>query len=713
MLVLRDLHLAFGGDVLYSGLSWTIRPGERVGLVGPNGAGKSTLLRVIAGQQAVDAGEVSREGGTTVGYLSQDTQEHGTAATPLAEAMHAFDDVLALEAEERDILAKMDGHTDHDSDAYHALLARFDRVHSQLVTREAHSVQARTEAVLSGLGFRADEMERPLASFSGGWRMRVALARLLLQAPDVLLLDEPTNHLDIESIDWLEEYLKGYPGAVVLVSHDRYFLDRMTNKTAELVRGGIDEYAGNYSFYLEAREERRRHWQAEYDNQQKTIAEAERFIARFRAKATKASQAQSRIKMLERLERIPPPPPEAGHIRFRFPDAPPSGRLVAELGVFSKAYPSPDGGEVRVFEKAGPVVLERGDKVALVGKNGAGKSTLARMILGTEPFEGTRQLGARVVAAHFAQHQAEALNPSLTALDALREVARGQSETELRSLLGAFLFSGDDVFKPVAVLSGGERSRLALARTLLSPANLLVLDEPTNHLDIASKAVLAEALRQYSGTFVLVSHDRHFIDAVASKVWYVQDGRVAAYEGTYTEAQWQREHGTAARAAVQATPAPAHAPAVSAPAASAPATGGEVRRRKTKEEKRREAEERNARYRAQQASGGTPGGPSGPSPLPPPGAPAAGAPAPAAAARGGRAAALSPAKARRELERVEKTIAEKEAAKTEAEAALADPALYADAPRFQETLAAHARLEAEVAELYARWEALSLAAEAS
>ena len=693
MLFVRDLSLAFGGRQLFDRLSWTIRAGDRVGLVGPNGTGKSTLLRVIAGEQGVDGGEVVREGGATVGYLRQDTQEQDTGASPLDEALHAFDDVKRLEAEEAQLQAAMDATTDYTSDAYATLVERFAAVHERLVALEAHTAESRAAQILSGLGFTADEMRRPLATFSGGWRMRVVLARMLLGRPDILLLDEPTNHLDIESIDWLETYLQSYPGAVVLVSHDRYFLDRMTTRTADLVRGQIDDYAGNYSFFLEARVERRAHWQAQYDNQQKTIAEAERFIERFRAKSTKASQAQSRIKMLEKLERVPPPPPEAGTIRFRFPDPPASGRHVVELSTFSKTYPAPEGGAVRVFDHAGPLGLERGDKVALVGKNGAGKSTLARMLLGTETFDGERREDGRAEIAHFAQHQAEAIPGHLTVFGAVHEVARGQSDTQLRSLLGAFLFSGDDVNKEVRVLSGGERSRLALARTLLSPANVLVLDEPTNHLDIVSKEVLAEALRQYTGTFVLVSHDRHFVDAVATSTWYVEDGTVRVYDGPYSEAQWQRERGTAASqrgaesgergAATPVAPRPSPAPLPASPAAppaspAAKSSGG----KKSKEDKRREAEARNQLY--QMMKGGA---------VP-------------------DAAALGPDLARRALDLLEQSIEEKEAEKAALEAALADPALYARPGDFAATTKKHEAAAAELSDLMGRWERLAAQVEA-
>ncbi len=677
MLILRDIHLAFGGRVLFDGLGWTVRGGERVGLVGPNGAGKSTLLRVISGEQPIDRGEVIREGGATVGFLRQDTQEQDTSISPLEEALHAFDDVIRLEAEAERLTVAMEDHPDHTTDDYFKLVERFSKVHDRLVTREAHTAEARAATVLSGLGFTDDEMRRPLSTFSGGWRMRVALARLLLGEPDILLLDEPTNHLDIESIDWLEEYLTGYPGAVVLVSHDRYFLDRMTTATADLVRGQIDTYPGNYEHYLEARLERRAHWQARYDNQQKEIAEAERFIARFRAKATKAKQAQSRIKMLEKLERIPPPPPEASSMRFRFPEPPPSGRQVIELSAFSKTYPAPEGGETVVFDHAEPLLLERGDKVALVGKNGAGKSTLARILLGTEGVDGERTVDRRAEMAHFAQHQAEALEPTHTVFQSLQERSRGHSDTELRSILGAFLFTGDDVQKEVSVLSGGERSRLALARTLLSPANVLVLDEPTNHLDLVSKGVLAEALRQYTGTFVLVSHDRAFIDAVAESVWYVEDHRVRTYRGTYTEAQWQREHGTASRMSTPASngtgsggSSKSSASASSKPAKSA---GG----RKSKEEKRREAEARNTLYRMMK-DGAVPS-----------------------------AKELGPELAARALELLEQSVAEKEEAKAALEVQMSDPDLYARPAEFQKTMEAVQAVQTELKGLYQRWERLA------
>ncbi len=677
MLYLQNISLAFGGDPIFEDLTWAIKPGQRIGLIGPNGAGKTTLLRIISGQLEPDGGSVSMDGGTTVGYLSQDVQEMDLEGTPHSEALHAFDEIKALEKEDRRLAAEMEAHPDHESDEYMKLVARFDRVHSQLLTHESHTMEARTEAVLHGLGFSVEEMHRPLNTFSGGWRMRVSLASILLKRPTVLLLDEPTNHLDIESIDWLEGYLKSYPGAVVLVSHDRYFLDRMVTRIAELANNSIEDYAGNYVFYLQDREERRALQQAAFDNQQKMIAEAERFIQRFRAKATKAKQAQSRIKMLEKLERLQPPPSEDASIRFRFPAAPPSGRTVVQLSRFSKSYPNPDGETTVVFKDVQPIAVEKGDKIALVGKNGAGKSTLARMLLGNEPFAGTREPGYKVVDAFFAQHQAEALDPRQDVLSSLREVGRGQSETELRSLLGAFLFRGDDVFKSVSVLSGGERSRLALARTLLSPANFLVLDEPTNHLDIASKSVLAEALRQYTGSFVLVSHDRYFIDQVVNKVWYVEGGTVQRYRGTFSDAQWQREHGTASKTAdrrPQTTDASQPSSKATQPTQS---SGG----KKTKEQKRAEAEARNKLYQTLQGNGDVDLNSLPPNLLP------------------------------RALELIEQKVAKQEENRDKLEKALADPDLYDRPDEFQATMARFNKADSALKKLYAKWEELASIAE--
>ena len=546
MIQLNDIHLSFGGQPIFEGLSWTLTTdGQRIGLIGPNGAGKTTLLNVMAGRQPVDDGTVSRGGDVTIGYLEQSTQEMPPERSVRAEALQAFDDVLDLEAQEEHITAQLAEASDYESDAYQSLLDQLQRVQEQLNAHDSHRIRSQTDATLTGLGFDPDDLDRPLRTFSGGWRMRVALAKLLLQRPDILLLDEPTNHLDIGSIDWLEDYLNGYPGTVVIVSHDRYFLDRMVTSIAELTRGRLSTYDGNYSYYLEAREERRAQWRNAYENQQRRIKEIEDFIAKFRYNASKASQVQSRIKKLEKMDRIPEPPGKEDTVSFRFPEPNRSGEIVLDLSRFSKSYES-DEGTIEVFDDAGPLMVERGDTIAIIGPNGAGKSTLARMLRGREPFEGTRELGHNVEMSFFAQHQAEALNPNHEVLDAVREAAPRRSDTDLRTLLGAFLFTGDDVFKSIRVLSGGERSRVALARTLLSPANCLILDEPTNHLDIQSKEVLIEAIQQYTGTILIVSHDRHFLDEVVDKVWVVGGGTVRTFLGNYSAFRWQVEEGSAA-----------------------------------------------------------------------------------------------------------------------------------------------------------------------
>ncbi|NNF03082.1 MAG: ABC-F family ATP-binding cassette domain-containing protein [Rhodothermales bacterium] len=669
MIQLQNIFLAFGGRVILDGVSWTIRRGMRIGLVGPNGAGKTTLLRLIAGEQPADDGSISY-GGFTTGYLKQETQESLTDRTVMDEALDAFSEILTLESREKALLAEMERLDDHESDAYRRAMHRFNDVHEKLLALDVHLIRPRTEAVLTGLGFDPDGLHRSLSTFSGGWRMRVALARLLLTEPDVLLLDEPTNHLDLDSIEWLEDYLKNYPGTVVLVSHDRTFLDRMTTTTAELIGGHLTEYAGNYAFYLNERTIRREHQRAAYVNQQKMIADTERFIERFRYKATKATQVQSRVKQLEKLERVPEPPSDQATISFRFPDPPRSGKVVLELSEFSKTYET-ENGPIRVFDDAGPLHIERGDKIAMVGRNGAGKSTLARMMLGTEPFDGRRKVGHNVEMTFFAQHQAESLDRSKSALDALRETAPGRSETELRTVLGAFLFRGEDVFKKVAVLSGGERSRLALARTLSSPANLLILDEPTNHLDIQSIEVLTEALRQYTGSFVVVSHDRHFLSEVTGRVWRVEDGVVVDYPGSFREYFARFEEELRARSDA------ADAGSTAAKSDDARANGvenGVSRGPKSKEQKRREAEERRRRAEDRKK-------------------------------RGGRSVSgLNDYKLRQEYERLEKEIVTAEKTRDRLEAKLADPDTFADPAHGKELYARYEAVQASLSEMYKRWE---------
>ena len=679
MIQLQDVALSFGGQRVLDGLTWTItNERHRIGLIGPNGAGKTTLLRVIAGTQPVDDGRVDT-GSTTVGYLEQDVQELPADTTVRQAALQAFGDVLALEDEEAAITHQLDVATDYESDAYAKLLDRLAAVQERLTAAEAHLIRPRADATLTGLGFDPDALDRPLRTFSGGWRMRVALARLLLQRPDVLLLDEPTNHLDIDSIDWLESYLKGYPGTVVLVSHDRYFLDRMVTSIAELAHGQVNHYAGNYAFYLDARQERRQLQQQAYDNQQRRIKEIERFIERFRYKATKASQVQSRIKQLDKMDRLVPPPSEEATVSFRFPEPPRAGQVVLELSRFSKTYAGREG-TVEVFRDADPLTITRGAKIALVGPNGAGKSTLARIIGGTEPFDGQREEGYRVATSFFAQHQADTLDPRRTILEALREAARGQGDTTLRTLAGAFLFTGDDVFKKIGVLSGGERSRVALARTLLSPANLLILDEPTNHLDIQSKNVLIEALQQYAGTFVIVSHDRHFLDGVAEQTWRVGGGRVDTFDGTYSAYRWHVEHGTR-RAHGDGAPNATDATPTATTAAATPGGDG-----------------------TSGTSGASTNGASGN------GASTNGASGDGASSDGkadDRFAHLNSYQLRQKLDAVEASILDKETRQEELEAEMADPALYDDPETLRATTAAYESVQTELAALYDTWEALT------
>ncbi|GJM16828.1 MAG: ABC transporter ATP-binding protein [Thermodesulfobacteriota bacterium] len=547
MIQLKDITLSFGSRDIFKNLSWHIKDGKRIGLFGPNGVGKTTLLNMLAGLYTPDSGALTIPTSYVIGYLPQEVEESDTDRTVVEEALTVFKEVLDLESESESIAKDLENVSDHNSAEYKRTLLRLDAIHDELKTRDSHTIIFQTEKLLLGLGFEVSDLNKPLNTFSGGWRMRVALAKLLLQNPNILLLDEPTNHLDIESIDWLEDYLKQFQGSVILVSHDQYFLNRMVTTIAELSTGQITEYAGNYSSYVEERQSRLDIHKSAYENQQRMIKETERFIERFRYKNTKAKQVQSRIKMLEKLDHLLPPESDDPSIKFKFPDPKQSGKSVVELSEFSKFYKNTDGSELEVFHKVRPLNISRGDKIALIGKNGAGKSTLARILLGTEPFDGERKLGHNVELTYFAQHQAETLDPTNTIIEELKSAGHTQNETEIRTLLGAFLFKADDVFKPVSVLSGGEKSRIALAKTLLSPKNFMILDEPTNHLDIQSRNVLIDSLRNYNGTFVVVSHDRHFLDSVANKVWYAEEKGLVTYPGTYSDFhyhQTKREEGS-------------------------------------------------------------------------------------------------------------------------------------------------------------------------
>jgi ATP-binding cassette subfamily F protein 3 len=519
---LDDISKGFGGQPLFRDVTWRIAERERIGLVGPNGAGKTTLCRILAGEEEPDTGQVSRPRGVTVGYLPQEVGGGG-AGSVLAEALGGFEAVWALEREMEDVAHELE--TSHAE----ALTERYGELQHRFEALGGYRLETQARAILSGLGFRPRDLTRPLAEFSGGWRMRAALARLLLLAPSLLLLDEPTNHLDLASLAWLEDFLAGYGGTVVVVSHDRYFLNRMVTSIADLTPEGLVVYPGDYDDFLVEREARRELLEARARNQAKRIAEVERFIERFRYKASKARQVQSRVKMLERVDRIELPGARR-QVHFAFPEPPRTGRRVATLTGIHKAY-----GDNVVYAGI-DLAVERGERLALVGDNGAGKSTLLKILAGVLPFDrGERVLGAHVAVHYYAQHQLDALDPARTVLEELEAVAPESTHTRLRTILGAFLFSGDSVEKKVAVLSGGEKARLALARMLVRPAALLCLDEPTNHLDLASREVLESALAEFPGTIVFISHDRYFINRIATIVVEVAGGVLARYPGSYDD----------------------------------------------------------------------------------------------------------------------------------------------------------------------------------
>ena len=524
MLHLKNLSKEFAGKPLFTDISWHLKKGERVGLVGENGAGKSTLMRIIAGQVEHTEGALQFAKGATVGYLPQDgIVTFGRSL--FAEAMSALDELQGIEAELHGLADRLE-YVPHDDPGHDDMLERLGRLQEEFRLKGGYSMEAEVGIVLNGLGFVPADWERDCSEFSGGWQMRIALARLLLKKPNVLLLDEPTNHLDIEARNWLEEYLKGYPFSVILVSHDRFFLDQVCHRIVEVWNHALTDYHCNYSSYLVRREERVAALREAKRRQDEEVARMEDFISRFRYKADKASLVQSRIKQLEKIERIILPP-ERKRIKFRFPVPPKSGRIVMELQGVTRAY-----GDRKVLD-AVDLVIEQGERVSLVGHNGAGKSTLVRLLAGGEFQEGERRLGHNVVPDYFAQDQAEAMDSCRTVYEELMADAPYDIVPQLRDILGAFLFSGDDIDKKVSVLSGGEKNRLALAKMLLRPANLLLMDEPTNHLDLFSKDVLLEALRAFPGTVVFVSHDRHFIDGLATRIVEVEDGKLTSYNGDY------------------------------------------------------------------------------------------------------------------------------------------------------------------------------------
>ncbi len=525
MISLDNLTVSYGGWTLFDDISFLINPKDRIGLVGKNGAGKTTLLRIITGEQQPTSGAVTMNGECTIGYLPQQMRVADTT-TLKAETEKAFDEVLRLEAEIESLTTQIAERTDYESDEYASLIHRLNDAQDHYRILGGDTREADIEKTLLGLGFRRADFDRATSEFSGGWRMRIELAKLLLRRPSIFLLDEPTNHLDIESIQWLEDYLKSYNGAVLVISHDRAFLDNVTTRTVELSLGKVYDYKVPYSKFVELRAERRAQQMAAYENQQRMIEKTEEFIEKFRYKPTKSNQVQSRIKQLERIERIEVEEEDLATLNIKFPPAPRSGQIVAEIKEVGKAF-----GEKRIFSDA-TFTIERGQKIALVGRNGEGKTTMARMLIGElQPTEGSVRIGANVNIGYYAQNQDDLMDGEFTVYDTLDRVAVGDIRTRLRDILGAFLFRGEDIDKKVKVLSGGERSRLAMARLMLEPRNLLVLDEPTNHMDMRSKDILKRAIQKYDGTVVVVSHDRDFLDGMVDRVYEFRDGGVKEYLG--------------------------------------------------------------------------------------------------------------------------------------------------------------------------------------
>jgi ATP-binding cassette subfamily F protein 3 len=524
MISINNLTFEIGSRALYDEASWHIKPGDKVGLIGANGTGKSTLLRLIVGQYKPTSGTISMAKDLKIGYLNQDLLSYHSEKSILHVAMEAFERQNQLHTEIENLLKKLE--TDYSDD----ILNKLSDKQTEFEALDGYNIEFRAHEILAGLGFSEDEQSRPLATFSGGWRMRVMLARILLQAPDILLLDEPTNHMDLPSIKWLENYLQAFEGAIVIVSHDRYFLDRIIKKTVESRKGKLTLYAGNYSFYLEEKAMRNEIQAGQFKNQQAKIKQEERLIERFRAKASKAKMAQSRIKALERMDRVDDVDDDNPEVNFSFKFSKPSGRHVVTLENISKSYPN-----LEILRNTN-ALIEKGDKIALIGANGKGKSTLLRIVADDDKnFEGTAIKGHNVSQTFFAQHQLEALHLENSIIAEMQAFAPKHTETELRSILGCFLFTGDDAFKKIKVLSGGEKSRVALAKALTADANFLVLDEPTNHLDMASVNILIQALQQYEGTFIVVSHDRYFLDNVANKIWFIENKEIKEYPGTYQE----------------------------------------------------------------------------------------------------------------------------------------------------------------------------------
>lgn len=573
LLSLNNITFEFGARKILDEASWHIYANERIGLIGPNGTGKSTLLKILIGEYSVSGGSVNRSKNLSIGYFHQDLQSLETNDSIHQVAMGAFERALQIQQDIR--LLEEDIEKASTDEKLHKLA---DLYHDFEVAG-GYEMEYKSAEVLEGLGFATKDLTRSFKEFSGGWRMRVILAKMILQKPDILLLDEPTNHLDLPSIEWIEKYLLNYQGTVIIVSHDRYFLDRMVTKIVEISQQTLIHYGGNYSFYEQEKEVRTEFQLREYENQKEYIAQQERFIERFRAKATKAKQAQSAIKKLDRLDRIEAPVSETSKINFSFQAAVTPGKIISTIHQIGKHY-----GDIEIFNKADAEIM-RGDKIALIGANGRGKSTLLRLIAGTETCEGEIKPGHNVEPSFYAQHQMEALDLNDDILDELKLCGSGKTEPELRELMGCFLFRGDDVFKKIRVLSGGEKARVALAKTIISKANFLLLDEPTNHLDISSVNMLIQALNKYEGTFILVSHDRYFISQTANRIWEIEDGKLICFEGNYDEWElFKRTKAEKLKAAEQSeTPVVSVKPKLEEPVISAPKN---VSKERSKEEKK-------------------------------------------------------------------------------------------------------------------------------
>ena len=523
LLGLQNVTFEFGARVIVEDATWHIQPNERIGLIGYNGTGKSTLLKVFTGQYQPSAGTIEKSRETTIGFLHQDLLSFDTDDSILQVALGAFENVLKLEKEIEAIGIELEKNSDED------LAHRYADKLLELEIIDGYSIHHRSEEILQGLGFSNADLQRPYKEFSGGWRMRVLLAKMILMHPDVLLLDEPTNHLDLPSIEWLEKYLQHYQGSVVIVSHDRYFLDRMVTKIVELYQQQLHFYTGNYTYYQQEKAQRIEIQQKAYENQQDYIRQQERFVERFKAKASKAAQAQSIVKRLDKIERIENTELERPNMRINFAIDKQPGRTLCTLKNVTKQF-----GEVKIVDHAG-AEINRGDKIGLIGANGKGKSTLLRIVAGTESFKGERIWGHNVDDSFYAQHQLEALNMNNDVLEEMQTARSGKTDLELRTLLGCFLFSGDDVDKKIKVLSGGEKARVALAKTIVSKANFLLLDEPTNHLDIHSVDLLIDALNKYEGTYILVSHDRYFVNQTCNKIWEIEDFKIKEFVGNFEE----------------------------------------------------------------------------------------------------------------------------------------------------------------------------------